>query len=119
MIVKALARKGGDVHLKTQEGLTPVYMAAQGGHAETVELLLNEGVDFNLPTFKGQTPLFAAASEGHTLVVRLLITKGADVNATIRGRLALYTQLRLTDMSMWRNFLSPMVPMSTQGVKKT
>ena len=61
---------------------TPLFIAAQEGHASVVELLLKaDGVDVNKAREDGATPLYIAAREGHASVVELLLkADGVDVN---------------------------------------
>ena len=37
--MKALAELGADVHARTQDGATAMYLSAQNGHAEVVKAL--------------------------------------------------------------------------------
>ena len=37
------------MHLFTQNGATPLYVAAWQGHSQVAELLLTKGADVNLP----------------------------------------------------------------------
>ena len=59
---------------------TPLRIAADGGHAEVVKLLLERGADPNLPSKDGEPPLTDAAESGHLDVVNLLLEHGADPN---------------------------------------
>ena len=70
---------------RTDTGETPLYVAAQKGHADLVELLLvEEGVQVEgcrQAAKSGLTPLMEAASFGHKAAVQLLLTYGADPTA--------------------------------------
>ena len=57
---------------KDAEGRTPRHLAAAGGHASTVELLLHNNADPNVRDAAGVTPLAAAEAAGHAAVVALL-----------------------------------------------
>ena len=57
---------------KDGEGRTPLHLAAAGGHASTVELLLHNNADPNVRDVAGRTPLATADAAGHTAVVELL-----------------------------------------------
>ncbi|GFS50447.1 ankyrin repeat domain-containing protein 29 [Trichonephila inaurata madagascariensis] len=73
---------------------TPMYVAAQNGHAPIVRFLLSRGADINmqrrippkspdeLPSTNGTTPLFVACQYGHTSLVKNMVEWGADVNIT-------------------------------------
>ena len=70
---------------------TPLFLAARGGHASVVTLLLERGAHFNEEEYKGETPLNAAVEHGHAHVLRLLLQHGADPNAkSFAGRTPLH-----------------------------
>ena len=60
-------------------GATPLYVAAQGGHAEVVTLLLKNNANVDAVDNEGRTPLYFATQEGHAEVVRILLSNGANV----------------------------------------
>lgn len=57
---------------KDAEGRTALHLAAAGGHARTVELLLHNNADPNVRDASGRTPLATAEAAGHAAVVTLL-----------------------------------------------
>lgn len=65
------------------QGRTPIQAAAEGGHADTVRLLLDLGADVNAAPSPGggRTALQAAALGGHAALVELLLARGADADA--------------------------------------
>lgn len=65
-----------DVQLDARDsnGLTPLYLAAQSGHAEIVSSLLAEGASVNSVGRFGRTPLHRAVRGGHISVVRALLS---------------------------------------------
>ena len=73
---------GADVNQAKTDGATPLFIAAQNGHAEVVAQLLAAGADVNkAPTsgfYSEATALYIAAQYGHTEVVEQLIAHGAD-----------------------------------------
>jgi ankyrin repeat protein len=69
------------VNAKDEDGYTPLYAVAGGGHKEIAELLIAKGADVNPKREDGATPLLIASVAGHKEVAELLIAKGADVNA--------------------------------------
>ena len=79
--VKKHLDAGTDVNAKDEDGYTPLYAVAGGGHKEVAELLIAKGADVNPKREDGATPLLIAAVAGHKEVAELLIAKGADVNA--------------------------------------
>ena len=64
----------------SDEGMRPLFIAAENGHLEIVRLMLEEGTDINMYDEEEWSPLSGAASRNHVQVVRLLIENGADVN---------------------------------------
>ena len=57
---------------KDGEGRTALHLAAAGGHARTVELLLHNNADPNAADRGGQTPLALAEHAGHLVVAAAL-----------------------------------------------
>lgn len=83
--VMTLIAKGANVNAKSNDGATPLHMAAGYGYKGVAELLLSKGADLNATYSHGLTPLHLAASSGHKTVTKLLIAKGANVNAKSDG----------------------------------
>jgi ankyrin repeat protein len=67
------------VNQSNDEGMTPLWCAADCGHIGTMRLLLQHpDIDTNLSTDvprKLETPLFAAAGSGHEMAVGLLLAR--------------------------------------------
>jgi ankyrin repeat protein len=75
---RMLIEHGADVEVRTQQGRTPLMVAAKrNGNADLVRLLLEKGADVKSP---GDTTLIAAAQSGDIEIMRLLIESGANVN---------------------------------------
>ncbi|XP_071962257.1 uncharacterized protein [Antedon mediterranea] len=67
---------------RTFEGETSVFLAANAGHSETLEVLLKAGANSTLPNNEHATPLFEACDQNHEKCVDLLLEcKTTDVNA--------------------------------------
>ena len=79
--VKQHLAAGAEVNAKDEDGYTPLYAVAGGGHKEIAVLLIAEGADVNAKDDSGWTPLHSAAIGGQKEIAELLIAKGADVNA--------------------------------------
>jgi len=61
-------------------GLTPLYCASVGGHAEAVDVLIGLGADTNHHVHSGDSPLLGALRNGSTVVVALLLEHHARVD---------------------------------------
>ena len=69
-----------NISLTSQDGTTPISIAAQNGHAAAVELLASSGADLDKPDSQGSMPANLAAWIGHVDVLAVLRDKGADLN---------------------------------------
>lgn len=66
--------------LHSQDGTTPLILAAAGGHIHCVLELLEQGAELNSRRSTGTTALFFAAQGGHLDVVRILLKARAKVD---------------------------------------
>lgn len=67
------------VHLLDDDGLGPAWIAAQGGYADILRLLITHRVELNMPCrANNRYPIHQAAQSGHEKVVELLLQNGAD-----------------------------------------
>ncbi|MEQ2197269.1 hypothetical protein XENOCAPTIV_026815 [Xenoophorus captivus] len=60
--------------------ISPLFVAAQYGQGECLELLINAGANVNTQADDLATPLLIASQEGHQACVDLLLDHGADPN---------------------------------------
>lgn len=72
-VVKLLVQHGAAVNVQSQNGFTPLYMAAQENHDSVVKYLLANGANQSLATEDGFTPLAVAMQQGHDKVVAVLL----------------------------------------------
>ena len=81
--VERLVDAGASVNAYSDDGWTPIHLAAFFGHARVAELLLAHEayVRARSRNQTGNTPLHAALAANQTMVAGLLIGKGADLNA--------------------------------------
>jgi ankyrin repeat protein len=93
-VIKALVEAGGDPLLATEQGTTPLMLAAGGGTdiqrmrppeeramaIETVKYLVEKGANVNDAGQYGWTAMHSAAYQGLTDVIDYLASKGASVN---------------------------------------
>lgn len=80
-LVFLLARRARP-DIGSNDGTTPLMMAAQIGWREGVEQLLARGASVNLSNSRGETPLMYAVQRNDLPLVRLLLARGADPNQT-------------------------------------
>jgi len=70
--VKLLLDNKADVNAsRTNDGATPLYVAAQNGYTEVVKLLLDNKGYVNTKTHHGKKPLDAARQNYHLDIVKL------------------------------------------------
>jgi ankyrin repeat-rich membrane spanning protein len=79
-IEKLLIDAGAYVRKANTYGVTPLYIAARAGDAESTALLLESGADANATLPSGETVLMTAARVGNPDVVRSLLTGGAGIS---------------------------------------
>ncbi len=91
-LAEMLVLAGANLRASTRlNAYTPLFLAARGGHAALVRLLLEKGADAGAVSVTGSTPLMLAAASGSADAVRMLLDAGADLHAreTARGQTAL------------------------------
>lgn len=69
---------GADIDLRNNIGFSPLFIACEEGHQDTVKLLLEKGAKINLCNDSGVSPLYIASQDGHQDTVRMLLLNGAD-----------------------------------------
>ena len=77
-----LLSRGARPDLQSNDGTTPLILAAQIGWAPGAEQLLARGARVNLSNSRGETPLIFAVQRRDPAMVRLLLSQGADPNQT-------------------------------------
>jgi len=70
-VLAMLLKAGADVNSRTDDGCTPLLIAAFNGHEAVLVALLEAGAQMTALD-DGRTPLMAAMSGGHTSVVEAL-----------------------------------------------
>jgi ankyrin repeat protein len=80
-LAATLLKRGASLTANTRIGHhTPLHVAARGGHAAVVRLLVDAGADVRALTTTGAAPLHFAAASGSAETVTALLDRGADVN---------------------------------------
>lgn len=79
--LKATIEAGSDVNELDRDGRSPLFYAAQKGHASMVDELLRNNADVNLRDITLESPLHFAARAYQVEAAKLLVANGADVNA--------------------------------------
>ncbi len=77
-MLDAELHQGVAVDARTEEGYTPMHIAAVFGQRAAAEFLLSHNADVSLTDNDGNTALHMAVFLGHTDVVRALLAHGAD-----------------------------------------
>lgn len=68
------------INYSSDEGDTPLIMAAYHNHAKVVRLLLGWGCDPSAPSKKGLTAIMCAARKGNLEIVQMLLDAGAEIS---------------------------------------
>merc|ERR1719238_838974 len=89
-LIASLLAKGAKADgIANGNGLTPLGLAARGGHTEVADVLLRSGADVNAINQPcDNTALMLAACMGHVGVVLRLLQAGADGSLRNANRLA-------------------------------
>ena len=81
---EALIRAGADVNATNRYGVTPLSLAAAGGNASLLDLLLKAGANTTTADAAlrdGRTLVMLAARTGNAGAISALVAKGGNVNA--------------------------------------
>ena len=66
---------------KDEFGNTALYYAVDGGHFESVALILKTGMNINITNEDGNTCLHKAMIKDNERMINYLVARGADINA--------------------------------------
>lgn len=70
----------GNLEALDDHKISPLFLAAQYGQRECLEILVNAGADVNVQAADMATPLLISSQEGHQACVNFLLDHGADPN---------------------------------------
>ncbi|MCZ7564295.1 MAG: ankyrin repeat domain-containing protein [Burkholderiales bacterium] len=76
-VCEFLIQEKASVNARSENGSSPLMMAAREGHAGVLRLLLNSGADPNLETDTGRTALQWAQATENAEIAELLKAAGA------------------------------------------
>ncbi|MBM3401806.1 MAG: hypothetical protein FJY21_05725 [Bacteroidetes bacterium] len=78
----ALLDNPGLVHEFSEDGFTPLSLAAYFGREDAIRILLLNGSDPNIPSKNGFSvyPIHSAVASDYTMIAKMLLESGADVN---------------------------------------
>lgn len=84
-VVEVLVENGAWLESNYADEMTPLMLASQGGHCDTMLTLMNLGAqanEVNEVNWEGYTALHHAAASGQSGAVALLVAYGADITVT-------------------------------------
>jgi len=87
-LVSYLMGRGALIDKPDMDGMTPLYMAVDKNHVDTVQLLLDAGADPNCQPYdeeKRACPLYQAAQRNYPEVCDLLLRFGANIDQKFKG----------------------------------
>ena len=67
--------------IKSDDGFTPLHLAAYEGYAPLIETLIKFGAQVDMRTNNFRTPLHIASIKGNLTEIQALIQNEADINA--------------------------------------
>lgn len=81
-ITNIVAENPGLVHEFSDDGFTPLSLAAYFGNEDIVRILLLSGADPNIPSKNGFSvyPIHSAVASNYTMIAKMLLEAGADIN---------------------------------------
>lgn len=74
--------EGTDVDTLTEQGNTPLMVAAEVGNLRIIDIILSHNPSLDKQNFRGETALMIAAKTGQYQVVKKLVLEGADLTVT-------------------------------------
>ena len=74
--------EGTDVDTVTEQGNTPLMVAAEVGNLRIMDIILSHNPILDKQNLSGKTALMIAAKTGQYQVVKKLVSKGADLTIT-------------------------------------
>ena len=83
-LVAYFVEMGADIHLKTDDGINCLHIAALQGHLNLCKMLIDKHkVDLDMTTNKGWTAVHYSAQSGNYELVAYFVQMGADIHLKI------------------------------------
>jgi len=81
-ITNAVTENPSQVHEFSDDGFTPLSLAAYFGNEDVIRTLLLAGADPNIPSRNGFNvyPIHSAVASNYTMIAKMLLEAGADIN---------------------------------------
>jgi len=81
-ITKEIAENPDIIHEFSEDGFTPLSLAAYFGNEDVIRTLLLAGADPNVPSKNGFSvyPIHSAVASNFTMIAKMLLEAGADIN---------------------------------------
>ena len=80
-LVAYFVEMGADIHLKTDDGINCLHIAALQGHLNLCKMLIDKHkVDLDMTTNKGWTAVHSSAQSGNYELVAYFVEMGADIH---------------------------------------
>ena len=81
-VTTALSENPGLIHEFSEDGFTPLSLAAYFGNEDVIRTLLLNGADPNIPSRNGFNvyPIHSAVASNYTMIAKMLLEAGADIN---------------------------------------
>ena len=99
--VKRYLERGKNPNVTALGGVTPLYIAAEEGHLDMVQMLVEHGTDVNQKLEQGPfldfSPVLRAASQGHGDIVEFLLANGVEKD--------IYLSVILGELEALRSYL--------------
>ena len=92
--------------MQSNKGNTPLMIASQKGHIQTVSILLQNGAHVNMQNNDGWPPLMIASQNGHSQTVLILLQNGSNVNTQDNETTALHFTSKCNQISIAKLILS-------------
>lgn len=117
--VQKLLISGVDPDISRENGVTPLFLAAQHQRTAIVKQLLDNGAKIDGSGYRGATPLIVAATAGHQDVVSLLLARGANPDWRRNdGATALYMAAQEGHLEIVRQLLAAKATLDMPAYQK-